>query len=527
MFAKLKTILSTTASSPADECKTFKARGDEHLRLERLDDAARCYERAVSMNPDYVDARVALGYVLSEQKQYIEAARHLRHALSIDPAIADAHYILGTMSKHQRDHAGAIEHFGLALEVKPDFEFAYRDLIAELSQCGQMGRAKDVLRSAIRIYPDSAEFQFYLGNVFSHEGDDERAGACYRKSLSIRPDSAESHKHLADVLTRQGQIDEAVAEYEHAVALRPEYAGAHMGLGIALESLGRFDEAIGCFRRTTALEPGLVAAHQYLGNCLLERGAMEEAVACYERVLALEPENSVKHLIMAMSGRSSERAPSDYVEKLFDQYADRFDSHLVGTLNYSVPGHIADLLRTAFNPDDEKWIILDLGCGTGLCGLSVAPYARWLVGVDLSSKMLEKARERHLYHRLEQLDLVTMMRGEPESGYDVVLAADVFVYLGKLDDLVDEARRLLRSGGLFAFSVESLDALIGEVPGRSQPDYQLNATARYAHSGAYLSRLAARNGFDVVSTTKIVNRIDKGNPLQGYLALWRRSSAAR
>ena len=156
----------------------------------------------------------------------------------------------------------------------------------------------------------------------------------------------------------------------------------------------------------------------------------------------------------------------------------------------------------------------------------LAPYARQLVGVDLSAKMLDKARERNLYHRLEQLDLLTMMQGEAAASYDVVFAADVFVYLGKLDELVDQARRLLRPGGLFAFSVESLDALAGDaaaLPDRR--DYKLNVTARYAHSIAYLTRMAADNGFDVLSTTGTQHRLDRGKPVQGYLALWRRPPA--
>ena len=117
MFEKLSSIFSTKASHAADECTTYKLRGDEHLRLERLDDAAQCYRRAVSMNPDHVDACVALGYVLSEKKQCAEAAHYLRHALSIDPEMADPHYILGTASKCQSDWTGAAEHYTRALAI--------------------------------------------------------------------------------------------------------------------------------------------------------------------------------------------------------------------------------------------------------------------------------------------------------------------------------------------------------------------------------------------------------------------------
>jgi predicted TPR repeat methyltransferase len=136
--------------------------------------------------------------------------------------------------------------------------------------------------------------------------------------------------------------------------------------------------------------------------------------------------------------------------------------------------------------------------------------------------MLDKARERNLYARLEHLDLLSMMQREPAAIYDVVFAADVFVYIGKLDELAGEARRLLRPRGLFAFSVESLEALNdGAAAGADPHDYRLNVTGRYAHSIAYLSRMAAGSGFDVLSTTTTQSRLDKGRPVQGYLALWR------
>ena len=133
----------------------------------------------------------------------------------------------------------------------------------------------------------------------------------------------------------------------------------------------------------------------------MARGATAEAVASYEQVLRLQPDSAVKHLITALSGGDSERAPSDYVEKLFDDFARRFYSQLVEVLGYDDPGKLAALLRPHLDPGGEKWTSLDLGCGTGLSDVAVAPLARRLVGVDLSSKMLDKARERNLYYRLD------------------------------------------------------------------------------------------------------------------------------
>jgi predicted TPR repeat methyltransferase len=523
MLNRLKSLLSPPPSRPVDESIAYKKQGDEHLKLDRLADAVTCYRRAVSMNPAYADACVGLGFALSEQKEYREAEQYLRQALSIDPGIADAHYILGTISKRQNDRVGSIDHFTRTLEVKPDFEFAYRDLFSAFLEGGEIQKARDIMDRAISTLPESAEFRFNLGNLLSREGEYDNAVACYQKALSIQPGSPELHKSLADALSKRGHLDQAVASYQKALWFEPNFVDAHSGLGRVMQSQGKLDLAIGCYRRAVALDPEIVAAHQNLGNALLERGETQDAIACYEQVVRLDPENGVKHLIAALSGLDSERAPSGYVEQLFDQYAQKFDSHLVEVLGYSDPEKLADLLRPYSEPNGEKWVILDLGCGTGLSGAAIASYSKQLVGVDLSAKMLEKAANRKLYDRLEHRDLLTMMQGEAASSYDVVFATDVFIYVGKLDDLMIHVQRLLRPGGLFAFSVESLDALMDDVAAPPERhDYRLNVTGRYAHSIAYLARMAAHNGFEVLRVTDTQNRLDKGKPVHGYLAVWRR-----
>jgi len=523
MLAKLKSLLSG-ASTPVDDSSAHKKQGDKHLQLDQLGAAEAAYRRALSLNPNYVDACVGLGFSLAGRKEYGEAERWLRHALSLAPETADAHYILGTIAKDLSDHVESIDHFSRAIDAKADFEFAYRDLVAALLQSEQLPKAREVLIQAVNNCPKSAEFQFQLGNVFSGEGDYDNALACYQKGLSIQPDSADLHKGLGDTLAKRAQFGQAVNSYRKALWFAPKFVNAHLALGAVLRSQGQLDEAIACYREATTLEPENASTHQSLGNALLERGETKNAIACYERVVNLDPENPVRHLISALSGQDSERAPSAYVEQLFDQYAQKFDSHLVGVLAYSVPEKLVELLRPYAASQGERWVVLDLGCGTGLSGLAIAPYTKKLVGVDISSNMLEKARERNLYDRLEHLELLAMMQQEKDSAYDLVFAADVFVYLGRLDDLIEQAKRLLRPGGLFAFSVESLEALEASAAASAERrEYQLNITGRYAHSSAYLARMAGNNGFEVLNTRTIESRLDQGKPVQGYAVLWRRS----
>jgi predicted TPR repeat methyltransferase len=159
-------------------------------------------------------------------------------------------------------------------------------------------------------------------------------------------------------------------------------------------------------------------------------------------------------------------------------------------------------------------------------GEALASFSRAIVGVDLSPGMLAKARERGCYTRVENADIVELMRRERASSYDVVTAADVFIYVGKLDDAVREIARVTRPGGLVAFSVESLDAPSAKAdPAAAQRGYRLSPTARYAHSTEYLDRLASEHGFGLVDLRQTVIRLERGAPIDGNVVLWRRAGA--
>jgi len=217
-----------------------------------------------------------------------------------------------------------------------------------------------------------------------------------------------------------------------------------------------------------------------------------------------------------------DRPPSLYVERLFDDYADRFETSLVEKLGYSVPGKLAALIAGTADISKHFRLAVDLGCGTGLLGPEIRARVDRLEGYDLSNGMLAKAAEKHVYNHLGQADLSLepdlsgVFDAEFEAGRaDLITAADVLMYLGNLQGVMAIVRRLAADGAVFAFSVEDAE----------QPDgYVLRDSLRFAHSEAYVRQILAAHGFTVLDLVRSVIRMDGGKPVHGILFITRKSA---
>lgn len=281
---------------------------------------------------------------------------------------------------------------------------------------------------------------------------------------------------------------------------------------------GDFEAAADLARQVLELAPGFAAAHALLGRAAAERGAGEEAVAALRQALALEPEDALGvRLDLARLGTlaPNEAMTDGYVRALFDDYAPKFDRHLTKNLAYRGPEVIADGLRRACSKRIREYRFgpaLDLGCGTGLMAQALQGSCASIEGVDLSPRMLEKAGKTGLYDALHEGELVSFLKSRATGKADLVVAADVFVYMAALDDVFREACRVLGCGGLFAFTVQAHE---GE-------GFILGGDARYAHSETYLHGLAEAAGFTVVILERVSTREDRGVPVPGFLGVLQR-----
>jgi predicted TPR repeat methyltransferase len=272
-----------------------------------------------------------------------------------------------------------------------------------------------------------------------------------------------------------------------------------------LKDQNKLAGAIACFRKALEIAPNHAGAFYDMGNALRHQGKLAEAAACFKQAVKLDPENfSAKHLLAAVTGQTTEAAPPQYVENLFDQYSTRFERHVVDTLSYKIPGLLRRTFHTIVKNDLRFKNVIDLGCGTGLAGMEFRVIADRLSGIDISPKMIEEAKKKGVYDALVVADIIEFLNDTDET-YDLFIATDVFIYCGNLERIFQSVQVTAFSGAYFLFSTESCT---GE-------DYVLRPTGRYAHSQAYIQLLADEYGFVTAVCQSAGVRKEKGKWIMG------------
>jgi len=226
-------------------------------------------------------------------------------------------------------------------------------------------------------------------------------------------------------------------------------------IAAAFGERGDFEAAADLLEQAIERAKDWPAAWHALAKAREAQGQSDAAIAAYRRAVALDQEDELgASLDLARLGATlpPAAAPERYVARLFDQYARRFETHLTGELDYRAPALLVEAVaRCAFKKFAH---VVDLGCGTGLCGAAFRASAGILTGVDLSPEMIVEARAKTIYDALNTDNLIAFLEAVEPASIDLLLAADVFVYVGNLAPVFRLAHRALRDGGLFAFTLQ-------------------------------------------------------------------------
>jgi predicted TPR repeat methyltransferase len=392
---------------------------------------------------------------------------------------AKALFVEGIQCFEASRFAEAEQKFQASLALVPGRPSVLTNLAVTRIKLGRPAEALGALEQVLALEPDSADVWFHRGVALADLGRHEEALACHDKALGVEPERSETWFRRGQTLQRLERPELALASYDKAVALDPRFAQAWSNRG----------------------------------GILLDFKRLDEAAASFEQAIANGADTELNGYFLASArGRGAPaNAPKQYVEFLFDEYAEKFDEHLVRVLNYQAHTvlieHLEQIARRRFAS------ALDLGCGTGLCGPLVKPMTEQLDGVDLSRNMLDKAGALGVYEHLEHADICHYLQ-TTQRRYDLVLSADVYIYVGDLDAVFAGVRRVMAEDGVYCFTAEAADAAT---------DFVLTPGLRYAHSERYLRELAARHGFEVIRIVQHPIREDQRQPIAGLYAYLRLS----
>ena len=431
------------------------------------------------------------------------AGSSTRHTESIDTGIA----------RHRAgDLEGAAWCYQRILAFEPNQVDALHFLGLLEHQRGHSERALELMNRSIELLPDHPDFYSNRGNVHKLLGRLVEAEHDYRQVLRLAPEHTNALNNLGTVLRERGEFESAVEQYRKAIALDPAHADAHQNLGNALGSLNHFDEALDAHRVALQLRPNQGDSYRHLAGMFYALGRIEEAADLYRQWLNLEPSHPIAiHMLAACTGINvPERASNEYVQSSFDQFAASFDRALL-RLEYRAPQLVGEALNELIGPTSQL-CVLDAGCGTGLVSSVVRPFARRLVGVDLSPQMVERARARACYDELYVAELVEFCIGNPAQ-YDAVISADTLVYFGALDNAFGAMAQTLRRPGHCVFTVERAD------PGQVPMGYRIQPHGRYQHTAEYLNIALARAGFGKCQIRQVQLRKEAGKWVDGLLVL--------
>ena len=379
-------------------------------------------------------------------------------------------------------------------------------------QQGQLREAESIYLQLLLKQPNDVDALHYLGVLRMRQGRRDEAIDFVKRALKLAPRNAEAWNNLGNMLLAGNDEKAAEFAYTNTTNLKPDNAEAWYNLANLFRRQRRRDEAVRCYRRVLELNPKFAGAYENIALLFLRIGRPDLTADVYRRWVTAEPDNPIaRHMAAAYAdAQAPTRAEDEYVAKIFNRFADTFDESLA-KLHYAAPGLLTAALTEVIPFTERRLVVLDAGCGTGLCGPLLRSSARQLVGVDLSAGMLAKARERNVYDELHESELVAFMRAHPRE-YDVVISADTLVYFGALEDAMSGAASALKPGGVLAFTVEA-------EPIGSPDKFRLHKSGRYSHSADYVRECLEAAGFAVLLIEGAVLRKEADTDVLGHVVL--------
>ena len=367
--------------------------------------------------------------------------------------------------------------------------------------------AKNSYEKTIKINSNHLNAHINLGIVLKELGNLNKSAICFEHVLKIRPENLYGHYNLGLVYKELNKNQKALLCFSKVVKINPKHYSAYNNLGIIFKEIGDLKKAKECFEKVLKINRNHINAHYNLGNTLFSLRDFKKAQSIYESALKLNPDDKyLSHMISSLSGKNEKNAPREYVISLFDNFANKFDNFLTENLKYNVPEKLLKLLEKNIIKKKKFKNVIDIGCGTGLSGSVFRNISEYLIGVDVSAKMINKDVNKKIYDTLVQDEAVNYLNNTSKN-FDLFISTDVFIYIGDLEEIFSIISLKSNPGANFCFSIEK----------NINEEFKLLKSARYSHSKKYIVDLADKYNFFINECNETEIRFELNSSLRGYI----------
>lgn len=473
---KLKLLLKKAQTPPSD-FSTCISLGDQLSKERQWKPASACFESALKSQPKHFPTLMKIAYTYACSGLIIKAINTYKMCLNIQPKNHELLLNIGVMCNAIGSPSEAIDYLELALKQDKNSANGHYNLAESYWNLKQISKAELHYKQALELY----------------------------RTSELNPHNL---LKIGRSLRQLGNHTASINCLNEACRLAPQLPAAYLECAISYEESGNSQMASRLYRRTLELAPKHTEALSQYAELMAKQGRLDKSAWAYRRLSKLFPEDaSIKHLLSAASQEGVSGVTDEhYIKDIFDDYAESFEDHLTQTLAYKTPEQLFALVEPYCT--NTKLKIIDLGCGTGLCGPLFKPLADTLIGIDLSQGMLDQAERKKIYDHLILAELVSALKKVYQT-QDLLIAADVLIYVGELNSIFEASQQALKNKGIFIFSVEST----------SGKDFKLDYSGRYQHSKDYIITLAQKHHFAVKEEQDTVLRYENSKPVMGRLYL--------
>ena len=461
----------------------------------------------------------ALGDKETACKYYLEAYKINRNS---EAAILN----LSTICYELKDFDSAVEYARKVININKKNIAAWQNL-ANIAFCNaNYEEALEYYQTMYDFNNNSYIAMVNLANTYYCLGKYVLALDFAKRSLTRHPSSVTAHILAGNALNAMGKYEKAIDMYLRAYELDSSNVEMLNSLSDAYRSNNDWENCmLFAWRYIKNISEPTNAAHLNFGYLLYEcysEKSPDLAKKYAQKWLKFFPDNKIaQHLGMALiNGRALQQSDAEFIKETFNSFAPEFETTLAD-LEYQAPALIKNALeRNLKKSIFKRYHILDLGCGTGLCGQMVKPFAssRGLIGVDLSDKMLEIAEQKGIYAQLICDDICHYMENS-DYFFHIMVAADVLTYFGDLTKLFVRIWRSLTPDGLFVFTFSENET--------NNEDFYMMPSGRFVHAYPYIEKVLKSVGFKLISAEKNILRNEAEVPVYGYVVVARKPDLSK